>query len=121
MVEAASSAYGFVDHSATALFEASYPIGVSIKNKDENEKDNGTGTYLDACVNNAVKDKRYDPAKVKLYDHVTGAEVARYEAVAADAAEEGITYLEYGGKKYKLVINAFKIRKNYIFYIKEEG
>lgn len=121
VVETDSSAYGFVDHSDPALFDASYPIGVSIKNKDENEKGNGTGTYLDACVNNAVTDKGYDPAKVKLYDHVTGAEVARYEAVAADAAEEGITYLEYGGKKYKLVINAFKIRKNYIFYIKEEG
>ena len=112
--------YEFIDHSAPALFEKSYPIGVSVKCDDANEQGtNAYGAALDACVNAEVLKKGYDPEKVRLYDHVTGAEVARYIKAEAGENESGVSYLSHNGDKYKLVIHAFKIRKNYIFYIKE--
>ena len=70
--------YEFVDHSETPLFVKSYPIGVSIKNTDKCDggAKNSIGTELAACVNKAVSG---DPTNIKLFDHVTGAEVAHYE------------------------------------------
>lgn len=102
--------YKFVDHSATPLFVKSYPIGVSITPADKSDMG---GNTLAKCVNDAVDAKSLNPESVKLYDHVTRAEVAHYERT--DGA--GDDTLLYSGQYYKLVFNPFKIRKNYIFFI----
>lgn len=116
-----SKTYEFVDHSALPLFNKSYPIGVSVKATDKGDGGsvNNIGVSLAECINKAVK-ADYDPTKIKLYDHVTGAAVAHYE-LKTDATDnsEGL-YLERSGKYYELVFNPFKIRKNYIFYIAYE-
>ena len=113
--------YEFIDHSAEPLFLKSYPIGVSIKATDQNESATGHGATLASCVNTAVKNLNYDPTKIKLYDHVTGAEVAHYEKTPSVADNADNFYLLYGGDYYSLVFNPFKIRKNYIFFIKNSG
>ena len=108
--------YEFVDHSATPLFVKSYPIGVSIKGSDESDPgaSNASKTTLAACVNKAISG---DPTAYALYDHVTQAEVAHYE-LKTDAANAADPYV-YNGQNYELVFEPFKIRKNYIFYIKK--
>lgn len=112
-------AYEFIDHSALPLFNKSYPIGVSVKGTDTNDGGsvNAMGKTLAGCVNAAVTDKGYDPTKIKLYDHVTGAEVAHYVHRTDVTANIANYYLENGGNFYELVFNPFKIRKNYIFYL----
>lgn len=120
--EGTGKAYEFIDHSSLPLFSKSYPIGVSIKGTDQNDggSTNLIGSTLTECVNKAVKIKNYDPANIKLYDHVTGAEVAHYELKTGVNSDAGGYYLAYGGNYYELVFNPFKIRKNYIFYISYE-
>lgn len=120
--EGTGKAYEFIDHSALPLFNKSYPIGVSIKATDANDGGsvNSIGTTLAGCVNGVVGNKAYDPTKVKIYDHVTGAEVAHYELISNVTENAEGVYLEYGGQYYGLVFNPFKIRKNYIFYIAYE-
>lgn len=112
-----SKTYEFVDHTAMPLFVKSYPIGVSVKSGDATDggSTNAIGKTLAECVNGAVAGR--DPSGIKLYDHVTGAEVAHYEQAAGVTDNADGLYLEYGGGYYELVFNPFKIRKNYIFYI----
>lgn len=109
--------YSFVDHSATPLFIKSYPIGVSIRGSDESDPgaSNASKTTLAACVNKAISG---DPTAYRLYDHVTQAEVARYVEKPVEDGVASDLYL-YDGKYYELVFEPFKIRKNYIFYIKK--
>lgn len=95
------------------LFDCSYPIGVSVKSTDKD----AAGNTIAKCVNNAVVKKGGALSDYKLYDHVTGAEVAHYEERTGTDIVAGTDYLEYGGKHYELVFEPFKIRKNYIFYI----
>ena len=112
--------YKFVDHSDTPLFNKSYPIGVSVKSSDKNDGGsiNDVGTTLAECVNGVVGSR--DPTGVKLYDHVTGAEVAHYVKKSDLPATDDTAALTYNGENYVLVFNPFKIRKNYIFYISYE-
>lgn len=101
-----SKVYNFIDHTArTPIFNQSYPIGVSLSASDTDS----LGGTVASRINAAVKG---DPAKIKLYDHVTRAEVAHYERT--DDTEQCV---EYNGAYYKLVFEHFKVRKNYVFYM----
>lgn len=115
-----SKRYDFINHSALPLYVKSYPIGVTIKGADATDggAENIIGTPLSECVNKAVlKHTGFDPTKIKIYDHVTGAAVATYELKTGVSDNADGLYLEYNGGYYELVFNDFKIRKNYIFYI----
>lgn len=111
VIESPDGEYKFIDHYASPLFVKNYSIEVTVKPEDQSDKN---GKTLAQCINEAVTVKGCNPATVRLYDHVTQAEVACYAEVDGTEADA----LNYNGKYYKLVFHPFKIRKNYIFYIK---